>query len=105
MPFSAIREVIRVHAKTELGKGEEAVRRVLTECVMLSRGRDAIVEVTIQGIDMRIYSSSLHWSEDPRREAGRWMEEYLSKLFREMERTASSSLPIASGPYINAPPG
>jgi hypothetical protein len=98
MPFSAIREVIRVECRSEIGKGEEALRRIFTECVILSRGREAVVEITVNGIELRIYSSALHWTEDPRREAARWQEEYLKKLVREMERSSPSSLYSSRSP-------
>jgi hypothetical protein len=112
MAFSAIREVIRVQARTEIGKGEEALRRIFTECVILSRVREAFVEITVNGIDMRIYSSSLHWTEDPRIEAGRWQEEYLTKLVGETERrevrwpppSPPASVVYVPGTPIPAPP-
>jgi hypothetical protein len=105
MPFSTIREIIRVAAKTEIGKGEEAVRRTLLECVILSRGRAAIVEITLNGVEMRVDSSFLHHPQDPRVEAARWMDEYLRKLIREIERSNLPSTP--SSPeigYLAIPP-
>lgn len=93
MSFSTIKEIIRVVARTEIGKGEEAVRRTLLECVVLSRIRQGVVEITLNGIEMRIDSSYLHHPEDPRLEAARWMDDYLRKLIREMEKSSTPSSP------------
>jgi hypothetical protein len=102
MSFSAIREIVQVMPRTEIGKGEIAVERIFTECVVLSRQRAAVVDITVNGIGMHIYSSPLNWVEDPRREAARWREEYIAKLVREMDKRLPPT-PTPSVIYITAP--